>query len=76
MQQSEAVIRALIAQKIERRTLSKPLRDLDSLDFVELALSVEERFQINFRENDIKGVKDIEEFVRRVQIKLGDIYDR
>ena len=63
--------------KADRADLSEDTRfgddlDADSLDLVEVVMSLEDRFGIAIPEDELEGVETIGQAVDRVQIRLGD----
>jgi len=63
--------------KADRADLSDDTRfgddlDADSLDLVEVVMSLEDRFGITIPEHDLEDVETIGQAVDRVQNRLGD----
>jgi len=73
-QVKEVIVRELSVpenQVTESATFDKDLR-ADSLDVVELVMSLEEQFEVDIPEEDFDSIKTVGDAVRYIEAKLAD----
>ena len=71
----ERLTEALVSFGAEREAISRDAGweslDIDSLDLVELAQIVEDEFQVQMREEDLKGIKTVGQAIDFVAERAG-----
>lgn len=69
-------IEEILVQHLKKKNKGFSWKDLDSLDYIEIMLALEEAFQIAFQENEIKQIRGFNDLLQLVEQKVGEENER